>query len=186
MKIYVLNYDLNKISTVVTELLKLTMTISEGIEIYSTEGIFYVDNNTTYKLLYNHESIIKLQNYYNELDLAIDKSVIIKEITSQLPRNNLANTIKIFVFKKHSQSNIKFIIIGHTNTNSNNTNSNNTNSNNTNSNNNMNTPFMDKNFNKDLQIVISDFYMDVPDDIDLNNIFIKEEISEFLSLLNKY
>jgi hypothetical protein len=50
----------------------------------------------------------------------------------------------------------------------------------------MNTPFMDKNFNKDLQIIISDFYMDVPDDIDLNNIFIKEEISEFLSMLNKY
>ena len=50
----------------------------------------------------------------------------------------------------------------------------------------MNTPFMDTNFNKDLQVIISDFYIDVPDDIDLNNIFIKEEISEFLSLLNKY
>ena len=50
----------------------------------------------------------------------------------------------------------------------------------------MNTTFMDKNFNKEFQIIISDFYMDVPDDIDLNNIFIKEEISEFLSMLNKY
>jgi hypothetical protein len=176
MKIYVLNYDLNKISTVVTELLKLTMTMSEGIEIYSTEGIFYIDNNTTYKLLYNHESIIKLQNYYKELDLAIDKSVIIKEITCQLPPKHLANPIKTFVFKKYPQSNIKFIIIGHKNINSNNTNHNN----------NINTPFMDKNFNKDLQIIISDFYMDIPDDIDLNNIFIKEEISEFLSMLNKY
>jgi hypothetical protein len=176
MKVYVLNYDLNKISTVVTELLKLTMTVSEGIEIYSTEGIFYIDNNTTYKLLYNHESIIKLQNYYKELDLAIDKSVIIREITCQLPTKHLANPIKTFVFKKDPQSKIKFIIIGHKNINSNNTNHNN----------NMNTPFMDKNFNKDLQIIISDFYMDVPDDIDLNSIFIKEEISEFLSMLNKY
>jgi hypothetical protein len=45
---------------------------------------------------------------------------------------------------------------------------------------------MEKNFNKDLQVIISDFYIDISDDIDLNNIFIKEEISEFLSMLNKY
>jgi hypothetical protein len=175
MKVYVLKYDLNKISTAIPELLKLIMIMVEGIEIYSTEGIFYIDNNTTYKLLYDDKSIIKLQNYYQQLDLVIDKSVITRKLTTQLPPKHLATPIKTFVFKKDPQSNIKFVIIGHTNINSNNTNHNN-----------MNTPFMDKNFNKDLQIIISDFYIDVPDDINLNNIFIKEEISEFLSMLNKY
>jgi hypothetical protein len=177
MKVYVLNYDLNKISTVIPELLKLTLTVSEGIEIYSTEGIFYIDNNITYKLLYNHESIIKLQNYYEQFDLAIDKSVITRDITCQIPPKHLANPIKKFVFKKDPQSKIKFVIVGSS--------SNNT-INNTINNNNMNTPFMDKKNNKDLQVIISDFYMDISDDIDLNNMFIKEEISEFLSMLNKY
>ena len=115
MKVYVLNYDLNKISTAITELLKLTMTMSEGIEIYSTEGIFYIDNNTTYKLLYNHKSITKLQNYYEELDLAIDKSVITRDITCQLPPKHLANPIKTIVFKKDPQSKIKIVIIGNKN-----------------------------------------------------------------------
>ena len=178
MKVYVLNYDLNKISSTIPKLLKLTMTVSEGVEIYSTEGIFYIDNNTTYKLLYNNESIIKLENYYEQLHLVIDKSIITRDITCQLPpKHLLANPIKTFIFKKNPQSKIKFIIIGNS--------SNNINYNNINHNN-MNTPFMDTNFNKDLQVIISDFYIDVPDDIDLNNIFIKEEISEFLSLLNKY
>ena len=177
MKVYILNYDLNKISNVVSELLYLwMMNMTEGIELYSTEGIFYIDNNTTYKLLYNDKSIIKLQNYYKQLNLAIDKSTITREITCQLPPKHLANPIKTFIFKKNAQSKIKLIVIG------NNCNINTTNNNN----NNINTPFMDKKLNKDLQVIISDFYMDVPDDIDLNNIFIKEEISEFLLMLNKY
>ena len=148
--------------------------MTEGIEIYSTEGIFYIDNNATYKLLYHDKSIIKLQNYYKHLELAIDKSTITRELTYQLPPKHLANPIKTFIFKKDTQSKIKLIVIG-----------NNCNINSTN-NNNINTPFIDKKLNKDLQVIISDFYMDVPDDIDLNNIFIKEEISEFLLMLNKY
>ena len=185
MKVYVLNYDLNKISTVIPELLKLTLTVSEGIEIYSTEGIFYIDNNITYKLLYNHESIIKLQNYYEQFDLAIDKSVITRDITCQIPQKHLANPIKKFVFKKDPKSKIKFVIVGSSSNNIKNNTNNNTN-NNTINNNNMNTPFMEKKNNKELQVIISDFYMDISDDIDLNNMFIKEEISEFLSMLNKY
>jgi hypothetical protein len=175
MKVYVLNYDLNKISSVIPELLKLSMTFLEGIEIYSTEGIFYIDNNSTYKLVYNHESIIKLQNYYEQFDLAIDKSVITRDIICQIPPKHLANPIKTIIFKKDPQSKIKFVIVGSSSNNTNN-----------NTNNMNNTPFMEKNFNKDLQVIISDFYIDISDDIDLNNIFIKEEISEFLSMLNKY
>lgn len=172
MKVYILNYDLNKISNVVPELLHLcTMNMTEGIELYSTEGIFYIDNNTTYKLLYDDKSIIKLQNYYKQLNLAIDKSTITREITCQLPPKHLANQIKTFIFKKNAQSKIKLIVIG---------------SKSFNHIHNSNIPFMDKNLNKELQVIISDFYIDVPDDIDLNNIFIKEEISEFLSTLNKY
>ena len=172
MKVYILNYDLNKISNVVSELLYLwMMNMTEGIELYSTEGIFYIDNNTTYKLLYNDKSIIKLQNYYKQLNLAIDKSTITREITCQLPPKHLANPIKTFIFKKDAQSKIKLIVIG---------------SKSFNHIHNSNIPFMDKNLNKELQVIISDFYIDVPDDIDLNNIFIKEEISEFLLMLNKY
>jgi hypothetical protein len=172
MKVYILNYDLNKISIVVPELLHLwTMNMTEGIELYSTEGIFYIDNNATYKLLYHDKSIIKLQNYYKQLNLAIDKSTITRELTHQLPPKHLANPIKTFIFKKDAQSKIKLIVIG---------------SKSFNHIHNSNIPFMDKNLNKELQVIISDFYIDVPDDIDLNNIFIKEEISEFLSTLNKY
>ena len=111
MKVYVLNYDLNKISSVIPELLKLSMTFLEGIEIYSTEGIFYIDNNSTYKLVYNHESIIKLQNYYEQFDLAIDKSVITRDIICQIPPKHLANPIKTIIFKKDPQSKIKFVIV---------------------------------------------------------------------------
>ena len=172
MKVYVLKYDLNKISTVVPELLHFcTMNMTEGIELYSTEGIFYLDNNTTYKLLYNDKTITKLEKYYEQLDLIIDKSTITREITCQIPPKHLANPIKTFIFKKDTQSKIKLVIIGNKSFNHIN---------------NSNIPFMDKNLNKELQVIISDFYMDVPDDIDLNNIFIKEEISEFLFMLNKY
>lgn len=183
MKVYALNYDLNKISTAISELLKLKMimTMTEGIEIYSTEGIFYIDNNNTYKLLYNDKSITKVHHYYEEINLAIDKSVITKEITYQLPPKHLANPIKTFIFKKTLQSKIKFVIIGS-----------NVNNNNTNHNTSINTPFTKQNFNTDLQIIVNDFYIDIQDnvdiqdDIDLNNIFIKEDICEFLSMLNKY
>jgi hypothetical protein len=78
-------------------------------------------------------------------------------------------------FSLNNNSNIKFVIDGISDNNNNNNNQNNQNS----KNNNTDLPFI-----KEYDIYIYDAYFTTKNNIDVNNFIIKEEINEFLFLLN--
>jgi hypothetical protein len=155
MKVFIINYNLTNLNKYLPDFLKLPTIIKYIIQIYSTEGNMIIDNKNTYKLNYIDKNIIKLEKYFKNYDLVIDNSIITKEITTQVPQNHLAILIKKYIFKLNSQSKIKFVVI----------------SNNT-------------NLDKENEIIPIDFYFEFDEELDLHNFFIKEEISEFLSMLN--
>ena len=70
----------------------------------------------------------------------------------------------MFILKKTSQTKIKLVIVTN--------------------NDKDNSKYEDKTKYNDNKIIPTDFYFDIPEDTDLNNIFIREEIIEFLSMLN--
>ena len=80
MKVYILNYKINDLNSIFPKLLKLKLksTMIEGIEIYSVDGIIFIDNSNTYKLTYIDGKIQHINNYYNNYNLAIDYSTIKK------------------------------------------------------------------------------------------------------------
>jgi hypothetical protein len=164
MKVYILNYNLNNLEKSFQSLFKLSVTIKEFIEIYSDEGNMIIDNNNTYKLNYIDKNVIELKNYYENYDLNVDNSITIKEIITQLPPKHLAIHTKMFILKKTSQSKIKLVIVTNNDKDK--------------------SKYEDNPKYNDNKIIPTDFYFDIPEDIDLNNIFIKEEIIEFLSMLN--
>jgi len=163
MKIYILNYDLNDLDRVLTKLLKFQTSYVEGIQIYSDDSLIFIDNNTTYKLLCTDNKVEHVHNYYNHLNLAIDYSTIKKEIVTQIPPHHLAFKVKIITCKKHDNSKISLIITTYIDTDTINK--------------------TELKYSKE-KINIHDFYFDIPDNLDVNDIFIKEELNEFLSMLN--
>jgi len=171
MKVYILNYNLNNLNNLQKSLQTLFKTTKEFIEIYSEEGTMIIDNNNTYKLNYIDKNLIELKKYYENYDLIVDNSVTIKEIISQLPPKHLAIHTKMFTFKKTPESKVKLVIVTENKDNYEDKDKD---------------IYIDKATTKynDNKIIPTDFYFDIPEDIDLNNIFIKEEIIEFLSMLN--
>ena len=168
MKVYILNYKINDLNSIFPKLLKLKLksTMIEGIEIYSVDGIIFIDNSNTYKLTYIDGKIQHINNYYNNYNLAIDYSTIKKENITQITPEHLAFNVKIYTFKKSDNSKIKLVIKCESNTNS---------------------EANKKDIVKDKKLVnetISDFYFEIPDGIELNDILFKEELNEFLSMLN--
>lgn len=164
MKIYILNYSLHDLDN---RFLKFQTSCVDGIQIYSDDGIIFIDNNTTHKLSCTDNKIQTLTNYYNGLNLAIDSSIIKKEVTTQIPPDHLAFKVKIITCKKHINSKISLIITRYIDNNNDTT---------------INTNTKIKYTNE--IISIDDFYFDVPDNLDVNDIFVKEELIEFLSMLN--
>jgi hypothetical protein len=147
MKIYILNYKLNKLNNFLSIFAKTNINIKEIIEIYSNEGNMIIDKENTYKLNYFDKNLIKINNYFNNYDFIIDNSITIREEISQLPSKHLAIHKNIYSFKLNQQSKIKLLIITINNE-------------------------------------IDDFYFEITEEIDINNVFIKEEFNEFLSMFN--
>ena len=162
MRLYILNYTMKNIDN---KFSKLQTSYVEGVQIYSDDGIFFIDNNSSYKLSCNDSKITTINNYYNGFNLIVDYSIIKKEISSQIPPDHLAFKVKIITYKKHINSKISLIITTYIDTDINITNTN------------------ELKYSKEL-FTVNDFYFDIPDNLDVNDIFVKEELIEFLSMLN--
>jgi hypothetical protein len=89
---------------------KYFITTKYEIFAYSTEGIFTIDHANIYKLNIQDNKAANYENYYNNICVTIDKTVIIKEIVNQLPPEHVIILKKINTYKIDNKSNIKLII----------------------------------------------------------------------------
>ena len=143
-------------------------------EVYSDEGIFITDENNVNKLVIKDEDISKINNYYKNINLLIDKSEINSIKVNQIPFDHFSIVVIKFYYQLNNKSKINFVVEGNYKLKKNKV---------------YEIMYNElekniKNINKYDHFVCSNFYFEVSKDSDINNIFFKEDINVFLSHFN--
>jgi hypothetical protein len=112
MKIYIDNIPLKKVKDKLRLLQKYYHGYINMTEVLSEDGIFNIDSNNIYKIKYNDDKLMKMDNYLNKFNLWIETYSEIKEKIFNLPLNHLSNQIYIIEFKLQNKSPITFITEG--------------------------------------------------------------------------
>jgi hypothetical protein len=108
MKIYIEKYKLSDIHI----LDNLIISKKKRIDIYSSEGIFCVDNKQLFKLNITDKKTIKIENYFKGQTIIIDDSIITKEINYQIPTVHVSLCVTTFIYKINNKSNVSFVVEG--------------------------------------------------------------------------
>uniref|UniRef100_A0A6C0BU57 Uncharacterized protein n=1 Tax=viral metagenome TaxID=1070528 RepID=A0A6C0BU57_9ZZZZ len=109
MRIYLdklwLNTDLNKINT-------LLSSSEDIVYLYSSEGIYVIQNNKIMKVNIHDGDINKIDNYIDNINITIDTSILKKsrEFVSCLPCDHEKVDKKINYYKLRDKSPLTFII----------------------------------------------------------------------------
>ena len=109
MRIYLdklwLNIDLNKINT-------LLSSSEDIVYLYSSEGVYVIQNNKIMKVNIHDGDINKIDNYIDNINITIDTSILKKsrEIVSCLPCDHEKVDKKINYYKLRDKSPLTFII----------------------------------------------------------------------------
>ena len=148
MRIYINNFNIDILSTIMQTLNEYYIKFSSYIQIYGIDGIYKIDEFSIKKLNYNDNDIEIFNNYYEQFTLIVDSFYYTIETVNKIPTEHISNKITKYIYKIHKQSNINLVI-----------------------------ECSDKNAPKDI-------YFEIEENIDINNLLIKREITEFLSLLN--
>lgn len=164
MKIYIDDYEPSNLSDKLIKLEKYLFNSCDYVEIYSDDGIFYIDELGIYKIIVIKDECIKYTSAFSNLKFLLDKTRFYKENVTSIPLNHINNKIYKHEYKIDIKSKIKLIIEGiihyHNDTN------------------------LLINNNKLNLFIPLNFYFELSDkDIDLNEIFNNNDLNVFLSLL---
>ena len=159
MKIYINHFNLLVLPDLLKSLSKYKVKIEEYWKIYSSEGIYLIDEKSTFKLKPVDHDIIIFKKFYEEFTLIVDPSFFIIEKSTQIPSEHISIKIKreIFELKENNtikQNSIKLVIESE-----------------------------QINESKD-EYIPKDIYFELPNDSNINDALVKEELIVFLSLLN--
>lgn len=161
MKVYVDNYEQNKLLSKLNILKQYLINNIDYIEIISDDGIYYIDETGISKLFLIKDESIKYTSVFHNLKFIIDKSISFKEIVTTIPLNHINNKIHKLEYKIDNKSKIKLIIEG----------------------------YYKQSINVENQTVslftVNNFYFEIFDnnEIDINEIFNNYDLNVFLSLL---
>lgn len=181
MKIYINHFNLNILPDLLKSLSNYHIKSEEYMQLYSIDGIYIIDQSASIKLNQIDHDIMVLNNFYQDFTLIVDPSFYIAEKVVNIPPEHVVTRVKRDVFSLNKN--------------------NNTNNNNTNKNN-KNDPsikliietemksepeeafhFLNKN-KTDNEDIYRDIFFEMPNGTNVDNALVKEEIIEFLSLLN--
>jgi len=155
MKIYINHFNLLVLPDLLKSLNKYKVKSEEYLKIYTPEGIYLVDEKSTFKLKPVDHDIIILKQFYEEFTLVVDPSFFIIEKSTQIPSEHISIKIKREIFELNKNNTIK---------------------------------------QKSVKLVIEseeineyipkDIYFELPNDTNIKDELVKEELNVFLSLLN--
>ena len=170
MKIYIENYNPNKLMKKLDKLETYFLMKKDIVEIYCDEGIYIIDNNNCYKRNISNENIVN--KTVNGVNYVIDETVITNENVYQIPPDHISINITKFYyglpnanqFKNQNQNMINLVIEGVKKM----------------------KPNYDNNYdeNKYDNFLLNNFYIEVFFKENIDTILQKEIINVFLSLLN--
>jgi hypothetical protein len=155
MKIFIKDFNLDILLTKLKSLEKYLYNTYSYYDIYSKEGHFNVDGSNIYNLIHNDNENKSINNFVSNYSIIIDYSETKKEKINYLPHDHIILPIKNLYYKLNENSKIQLLI----------------------------------QINWDVktevnETIILDFYFVIEEEKDINNIFIKNELNVFLSLLN--
>lgn len=176
MKIYINHFNLNILPDLLKSLSNYHIKSEEYMQLYSIDGIYIIDQSASIKLNQIDHDIMVLNNFYQDFTLIVDPSFYIAEKVVNIPPEHVVTRVKRDVFSLNKN-------------------------NNTNKNN-KNDPsikliietemksepeeafhFLNKN-KTDNEDIYRDIFFEMPNGTNVDNALVKEEIIEFLSLLN--
>lgn len=109
MRIYLdklwLNINFNKINNILSS-------SEELIYLYSSDGIFIIQNNRIMKIDINDGEINEIKDYIDDFNITIDTTIIKKsrDIVSNIPINHIKIDKKINYYKLRDKSPLTFIV----------------------------------------------------------------------------
>ncbi len=154
MKIYINNLNQNNFCNIQSILADIIFDIHSYIEVYTNESIYQIENKCIFLLEPIDRDVIVYKNYFNNITLLLDQSYFKKNIENSVHGN------------VHCHKNIKKYIYK------------------------LNplskiSFIIETIYNEDNNLFVpNDAYFECKDLIDIKELFIKQDIIEFLSLLN--
>jgi len=110
MKLYIENYNIQNIFKKQKSLDQFLSNKSNIFEVYSTDGIYVVDQNNIYKLSILDKNIIKIDNFIEKYNILIDKSEITTKNFNQIPFDNFILKSENYIYKLNNKSRIKLVL----------------------------------------------------------------------------
>ena len=83
MKIYINNFNINILDKIIKKLNEYFISCETYIQIYSTDGVYQVNEKSIKKLIINDNNIEIFEKYYDNFTLIIDDSYYEQEPCSQ-------------------------------------------------------------------------------------------------------
>lgn len=154
MKIFIDNYNLNKLTKKIKLLDRYLYGTKTNIEIISEDGIYYIDNNNFNKINIISDSLNKLKN--DTFELLLDKSIYNRENVHQLPLEHIVLNITTFYYVINAKSKIKLVIEGK----------------------------YEENTNNNNHFIPTNFYFEVPNEKNNFEILDNDDLNVFFSILN--
>ena len=166
MKIYINHFNLNILPELKKKFHEYKVKTEEYMQIYSSDGIYIVDHSETLKLNPVDHDIVVLSDFYKNYTLIVDPSFFIVEKSGQIPPHHISSTMQRDVFVLYPQNKVKLVIESEIKTESNDAFS-----------------LLNKSSTENA-FQYKDVYFEMPNGTNIKDALVKQEIIEFLSLLN--
>jgi hypothetical protein len=162
MKIYINHLNLDALPEVLKSLNNNYKNSETYIQIYSSDGIYEINNTCSKKLIPTDNDIQILENYHDNFTLLVDPSYYSVEEVFQINNEHISRKMKRCFFELDKNSKIKLVIEGEV--------------------------LDDKHFYKRISneygIAPNDIYFELPEKTNITDALVKKELIVFLSCLN--
>ena len=162
MKIYINHLNLDALPELLKTLNNNYINSETYIQIYSSDGIYEINNTSSKKLMPIDNDIQILENYHENFTLLVDPSYYSMEEVFQINNDHISRKMKRCFFEFNKNSKIKLVIEGEV--------------------------LDDKHFYKRISneyvIAPNDIYFELPEKTNITDALVKKELIVFLSCLN--
>jgi len=162
MKIYINHLNLDALPELLKTLNNNYINSETYIQIYSSDGIYEINNSISKKLIPIDNDIQILENYHENFTLLVDPSYYGVEEVFQINNEHISRKMKRCFFEFNKNSKIKLVIEGEV--------------------------LDDKHFYKRISneygIAPNDIYFELPEKTNITDALVKKELIVFLSCLN--
>ena len=162
MKIYINHLNLDALPEVLKSLHNNYINSETYIQIYSSDGIYEINNTSSKKLIPIDNDIQILENYHENFTLLVDPSYYDVDEVFQINNEHISRKMKKCFFELNKNSKIKLVIEGEV--------------------------LDDKHFYKRISneygIAPNDIYFELPEKTNITDALVKKELIVFLSCLN--